>query len=185
MLGPTLRAESGSTRAVARRRPTGAGMFWRTIVPSAGLLVALLGSTTPVAAHETALAAGQDDDQVNEARELTETLRQGLLGGSKSQAAREALIRSAQRRHDLLSKIAARDPGRVLDLALQPNERSALPDAVRPLIKEWSARGRAAGLAHDQEDGRSEYDVRLMRVGRETRLRFGSPAERGEAGRPG
>jgi len=76
---------------------------------------------------------GPDDALVQEARALTDSLRQAARVPA---SAPSDLVRQAERRRTLLVSLATSRPQAVLDLSLQATERAALPDPVRRLIEE-------------------------------------------------
>ncbi|MBA2448254.1 MAG: hypothetical protein H0V51_09545, partial [Chloroflexi bacterium] len=139
----------------------------------AALLLGLAGAT-PISAHDSAAPSAEDNEKRREARQLTEELKKGAPSAAKSTAARRRLVEQAERRRDLVNDLARRDPKGALDAAFEPAERGALPDFVRSLVEEWVTLEGELQVVHvDDEDGRGEYDIRLINNGRERPLRFG------------
>src|SRR5262245_60799888 len=73
-------------------------------------------------AHGSRPSTAQVQQHEQEARGLTDELRQ-----------RSAATAQAQRRKELLSALAESRPSAVIDLALMPDERANLPAGVRAL----------------------------------------------------
>ncbi|MCC7107628.1 MAG: hypothetical protein IT307_21035, partial [Chloroflexi bacterium] len=126
--------------------------------------------------HEVSGRADHDHAEEAEASELTEALKRASRTGKNTASAQQALRAQAERRRDLLKKLAKDNPGLVVDLALTSAERSKLPAPIRPLTEERVKIDGELRVRHiDREDGTSEYDIKLVGKGRETPLKLGRP----------
>lgn len=150
---------------------------------AAGLAVVMLAVwATPVSAHEGAAPSTPASDERREARDLTDEIRQ-LAGSAGNPALRAQLVAKAERRRDLLQRLAKTNPRAVLEAATRPGERDTLPASIRQLIEEWVSRRGVLLVDHiDYEDGHGEYDARLESAGQETTLRIARGLGRAQPG---
>ena len=157
------------------------------VVAGTAALMALsprAAATQPVATPTPAAstpAAGTAAAAEAEARALTEALRhagRSPAGGPAAAGGTNELARQAERRRTLLVSLATSRPQAVLDLALQPAERAALPDSVRQLVEERVAAEGELQVYHvDDADGQGPYAYKLWQNGRRRDLRVtGTPA---------
>mgnify|MGYP000878041327 CR=1 FL=1 len=152
----------------------------RLLIGSLCAIVLMLGigMASPAYAHD-ALAPStpqsQDRDKRDEASKLTDELRFQASRPSKTPAIQAAVAGKAQRRRDLLNSLARTSPSVVLELALTPSERAKLPPQIRSFVEERVDLDGELHVMHvDFEDGHSDYDARLAKGGRETKIRFGA-----------
>ncbi|MCC7368590.1 MAG: hypothetical protein IT306_09215 [Chloroflexi bacterium] len=125
----------------------------------------------------------RDPEARSEASELTEELRGATAAPPKGPAVQAAITTKAQRRQALINRLAQSDPSAVLDLALTPAERAALPPQSRQYVEERvSVDGEFQVFHVDYEDGHSEYITRLAKDGRFRPLALGASIG---AARPG
>jgi hypothetical protein len=147
----------------------------------AALLLLGLTGTTPAQAHDAVSVTADDSrdkDARSEAGQLTEELRSAGARPSKgpSPAVQTAVAGKAQRRRDLVNQLAESNPAAVLDLALTPAERAALPASVRAYVEERvDLSGELQVLHIDHEDGHSSYEAKLVKGSQETPVRLGGP----------
>ncbi len=152
-----------------------------------GLAVALLalcftGTTTPALAHDalgpsaTNATPERDKEARAEASQLTDELKAAAARPNKVPSFQAAVTSKAERRRTLLHQLADSNPAAVLDLALSPAERAALPPAIRSLVEERvDADGELVVLHIDHEDGHSTYDAKLVNGAQERPIKLGAP----------
>ena len=101
----------------------------------------------------------------------------------KQPAIQAAVSGKAERRRHLLNRLAQTNPAAVLDLAMSPAERAALPANLRSAVEERvTVDGELVVLHHDFEDGHSEYEMKLVKGGQETPVKFGAPIGQAKPG---
>lgn len=138
-------------------------------------------SATPALAHDgdfTASSQGdkdRDEDARSEAAQLTDELKAAGSRTTKQPAIQAAVASKAERRRELVNRLADTNPAAVLALALTPAERAALPANVRAAVEEHvNLDGELQVLHHDFEDGHSAYESKLVKGGQETPVKFGA-----------
>ena len=147
----------------------------------AALAIIATSSVTPVLAHDgdfTASSQGdkeRDKDAKSEAGQLTDELKAAATRPAKLPAIQAAVAGQAERRRELIHRLADTSPAAVLELALTPSKRAALPASVRSAVEERvNLDGELQVLHHDFEDGHSAYETKLVKGGTETPVRFGA-----------
>ena len=157
----------------------------RTILSVLGGTIAMIAAILcaaplPALAHDGALvpaSAGdgqRDKDARAEATQLTEELR-AASRPTKLPAIQAAYAGKAERRRALLSQLAERNPSAVLELALSPAERNALPPQIRSSVEERvTVDGELQVLHVDFEDGHSAYQSKLVKGSQEIPAKFGA-----------
>lgn len=146
-----------------------------------------LGGASPALAHDAPLAprsqSSADADARNEAASLTDELKSAAAGPPKGPSIQAAVAGKAERRRALINGLATTDPAAVLELALSPAERAALPAQARPFVEERvDLAGELQVLHVDYEDGHSALVTKLVNGSQEIPLKLGAPL--GQA-RPG
>lgn len=150
-----------------------------------------LVSVRPALAHDGIGPAGvgapqpsrQTRDARAEASQLTDELRAAAARPAKVPAVQAAVASQAERRRDLLRLLADSNPAAVLELALTPSERAALPPGLRPLVEEqFDGDGELVVLHIDYEDGHSAYDSKLISGAQERPIKFGAPLGKAKPG---
>lgn len=144
---------------------------------------ALLAMTTasPALAHDGEFSAAsqgdneRDKDKRAEAGQLTDELKSAATRKSKLPAVQAAVTGQAERRKELINQLAQTNPAAVLQLALSPAERDALPANVRAKVEERvTVDGELQVLHHEFEDGHSAYERKLVKGGKEIPVNFGA-----------
>ena len=145
------------------------------------ILVALVtAAPTPALAHDgvspSAQGAAADDRGIQaEAGRLTDDLKMAASRASKGPSIQASVVGAAERRRALINQLAATNPAAVLDLALSPAERAALPASVQPLVEQRvDLDGELEVLHVDHEDGHRSVQASLVNGGRATPLAFGA-----------
>lgn len=141
------------------------GTYMTRLVPVIlTIFLMLAAGATPLSyAGDTPASQQQTDSTAaaSEARRLSADLVDLARQGSRAQVKAETL-QKATRRRDLLREIAPTNPRAVLDAALQPAERAALPSQLQALTEEWvNLQGELQVIAID-ELGRDRYEARLI-----------------------
>ena len=139
-----------------------------------------LASATPVLAHDASFTASANDDKQDkearsEAGQLTDELRAAAARSNTQPAIQAAVADKAERRRTLVNHLAQTSPSAVLDLALTPAERAALPASIQSSVEERvDIDGELQVLHVDFEDGHSAYESKVVKAGRETPVTFGA-----------
>src|SRR5688572_1121355 len=137
------------SRSAGRPRIRAAVVATLAVAAATAFVVGLTG--TPSAHGHDGPPRRQTAAEQREARELTEKLR--IQGPSAAkQSVRAALARDAERRRDLLNELADADPGAVLDLALDPSERAALPSFLQAFVEQTTTREGELRVLHIDYD---------------------------------
>src|SRR5690349_19352098 len=136
----------------------------------AAIAVLATASATPVLAHDGSFTVASDGDKDRnsaaraEAEQLTDELKAAATRPAKLPGVQAAVSGQAERRKDLINHLADTDPAAVLQLALNPAERSALPPDVRSHVEERvTVDGELQVLHHDFEDGHTAYETKLVK----------------------
>lgn len=145
---------------------------------------------SPIAfAHNTTASTASAEDRQreqdarSEAGQLTDELKSASSIPSKGPAIQALVSSKAERRQALLSQLARSNPSAVLDLALDPKERAALPPQAQAYVEEQVSLDGEFQVFHvDYEDGHSEYVTRLSKDGKETPLALGAPVGQAKPG---
>lgn len=154
----------------------------RRIVFSVLIAVAALfwaADAAPVRAHDTGVSVTSNGEQEREKRaeaaQLTDELKAATARSTKLPSIQAAVAGRAERRRALMNDLATSNPSAVLELALTPAERDALPASVRSAVEQRvDVDGELQVLHHDFEDGHSVYESKLVKGGQETPVTFGA-----------
>ena len=139
--------------------------------------------TTPALSAASQADNDRDKDVRSEAAQLTDELKSAGARPGKQPAIQAAVSGKAERRRHLLNRLAQTNPAAVLDLAMSPAERAALPANLRSAVEERvTVDGELVVLHHDFEDGHSEYEMKLVKGGQETPVKFGAPIGQAKPG---
>jgi M6 family metalloprotease-like protein len=143
------------------------------------MLVLGIGTVRPVYAHDSFAAASDDPkdrDKRSEASQLTEELRTVSAKSTRSPTIQAAVSGKAERRRALINSLAKTSPSAVIQLALSPAERAALPPSIQGYVEQRVDLTGEFQLLHvDHADGHSSYDARLLTNGVERRVQIGAP----------
>lgn len=150
----------------------------------------LQAATTSALAHDaigpTPASAAQQQREAEaraEATQLTDELKAAAARPSKLPTIQADVTSKAERRRALLRQLADSNPSAVLDLALTPAERAALPGSIRALVEERvDADGELIVLHIDHEDGHSTYEAKLVNGAQERPIKLGAPLGKAKPG---
>src|SRR6478609_1783178 len=146
-----------------------------------------LSSASPVLAHDATFTAqgqsGGDPDARNEAEQLTGELKSAASRPAKGPSVQAAVAGQAERRRTLINQLATTNPAAVLELALSPSERAALPSSAQAFVEQRVDLDGELQVNHiDYEDGHSAVEAKLVKGTQETPVTFGAPLGNAQPG---
>ena len=123
------------------------------------------------AAHELVSAGQPSDVDHRDAAEVARLSYVLLAGRGQSETRTTAqgqhLSAVARERMERLNSLAAREPGLISALALRSEDRSTLPEAVRPTVEVWTdLSGELQVVHYDRPDRTSSWQLFLLSGGR-------------------